>query len=150
MPTNKELGAQVDQLTKLVATLVDKLPQNEVKIDNKAETVVVKTETTGEDRLNRILGGRSNPIPEDYRAAVDEILNKEFGIHLLALSGQPAFKFTVLVPQKYTKEAPYDVRPKVITYADGTNGVKSWCEKVLGTFSEEIRARVIKERSENR
>ena len=132
-----ELNESVNKLTALITSVVEKLPSIDVK---KAEPVSL------EQRLERMLGGPSDPVPQEHRVAVDEILNKDFGIHLRGLPNIPSFKFTVLVPKKYSKELEFDPRVKVISYAEGTLGVKSWCGLVLKTFDEETRYRVIADR----
>ena len=131
-----ELNENVSKLTALITSVVEKLPPTEVK----AEPVSL------EQRLERMLGGSSDPIPQEHRIAVDEILNKDFGIHVKGLPNIPSFKFTVLVPKKYSQELEFDPRVKVISYAEGTLGVKSWCELVFKTFNEETRYRVIADR----
>ena len=134
--TNKELEQKLNQLTETVMNLVKSLPQilqPEAKVEVKPE-----------DKINRILGGQSDPVLPEYRQAVDELLNKEFGVHVK--NSPLGIKFTILVPKKYSNELEYDVRPKVVTYGDGINGVKSWCEKVLGSFNEQTKDLIIAQR----
>ena len=144
MATNKELekkvnelSTSVSQLTALITSVVDRLP----KVEKKLEPVTL------EQKLERMLGGASDPIPTDYRAAVDDLLNKDFGVHVKGLSNVPSFKFTILVPKKYSREPEFDPRVRVITYAEGTLGVKTWCELVLKTFDDETRQRIISDRT---
>jgi len=142
--TNKELEQKLNQLTETVETLksIVNLAKNLPQASNpQLET---KIEVKPEDKINRILGGISEPVLPEYRQAVDELLNKDFGIHIN--HSTLGTKFTILVPKKYSTELEYDVRPKVIPYADGLNGVKSWCEKVLGTFNEQTKALIIAQR----
>ena len=132
--TNKELEIKVNELTALVASVVGKLPKVEPSIPL-------------ENKIENVLGGQSDPVPHDYRVAVDELLNKDFGIHVKASTGLPTFKFTVLVPKKYSKEPEYDVRPRVITYAEGLSAVKDWCERVLSTFEPGLKQQIISGRT---
>jgi len=137
--TNKELEQKLNQLNETVMNWTKGLLQAPIQS-------VSKVEVSPEDKINRVLGGVSDPVPQDYRDSVNLLLNKDFGIHVKAQNGIPAFKFSVLVPKKYSKETDYDVRPKVISYADGLNGVKSWCERILTTFDESTKQQIISER----
>lgn len=99
-------------------------------------------------------GDPAYPIPTEFRTLTDTILNKNFGIRVEPLSDSPAFQFVVVVPDKYSNmPAParemykYDLRPKVITYAEGKNGVKDWLEKVYNNFSNETKAQIVSDRN---
>lgn len=93
------------------------------------------------------------PLPPEYRDAVDQTLNKTFGVQLVPMSDTPAFQLHIVVPEKYSALTPdqrkmygSDLRSKVITYAEGPNGVKSWAEKVFSSFNPEIKALIISDR----
>lgn len=133
MKTIKELEEKLNKLTEVVMTLVEKLPTKLVEAAPKPMTI------------ERLLRGQSDPVPSNYRLAVDEILNKKFNIHVKASADVPTFKFTIIVPADYTKQ-PFDLRPKVITYAEGLLGVKEWCERVFKTFDEQVRQRITADR----
>ena len=102
------------------------------------------------------LPSSTHPVPLEYRQIVDSVLNGSFGINVEGRSDIPAFTFTVVVPEKYstaTKEqlnmiGGYDIRPKTLNYADGTNGVREWSEKVFNSFSAEIKAQIVADRSQ--
>jgi hypothetical protein len=96
----------------------------------------------------------SIPVPLEYRNIVDTVLNNNFGIQIMPHSDRPSFTFTVVVPDEYSNmSAPYkemykiDLRPKVISYADGLNGVRSWCELVYNNLNPEIRSKVTEDRA---
>ena len=93
------------------------------------------------------------PIPPEYREIIDQTLNKHFGIEIKYMSDPPAMMFTISVPKKYSNmpDADWqtkglDLRSKVITFAEGSIGVKSWAEGVSNNLSSEIRAMVIMDR----
>ena len=93
------------------------------------------------------------PIPLEYQGIVGQILNKDFGIRIEPQPDAPAFIFTVVVPDKYSPMTPAqrqtqkeDIRPKVIQFSDGVNGVRLWAEKVYNNFSPEVQARIAADR----
>lgn len=93
------------------------------------------------------------PIPEDYREIVDHVLNKNFGIQVIPRSDSPHFELIIVVPDKYSsisaeqkKALGADLRPKVLNYAEGLNGVREWAEKVYENLSSEIKALVVADR----
>lgn len=91
------------------------------------------------------------PIPPDFVAVVDEVLNKDFGIELEPLSDSPAFKLSIVVPEKYSntpkeKRAGRDERVKVLPFSDGANGVRLWAEKVYENLGKETQFRITEDR----
>jgi hypothetical protein len=95
------------------------------------------------------------PVPYEYRQIIDEILNKSFGISVEPMSDTPAFTLTIIVPDKYSTMSPaqremykVDIRPKILTYADGINGVRLWAEKVLSSFNAEKKTTILQDRME--
>lgn len=139
---NVELEMKLNQLTDIVAKLVSSLPlKNGENI--KIEAPVISTE----NKIERMLGGPSDPIPQDYRDTVDSLLNNKFGVHVKANTGLPQFKFTIIVPKEYSPESGFDVRPLVIDYALGLNGVKDWCARVLNTFDQQTKNTIIADRT---
>ena len=93
------------------------------------------------------------PMPSEFRDAVNQILNKEFGIAINPLSDSPAFQFSIIVPGKYSnlpaehiKMYHADIRAKVIKYADGLQGVRAWCEMVYNNFNPTIQAQIVSDR----
>ena len=91
------------------------------------------------------------PIPPDFIAVVDEVLNKDFGVELEPLPDSAGFNFKIIVPEKYSNTPPEkrdgrDVRPRVISYAEGANGIRLWAEKVLENLGEDIKFRIVQDR----
>lgn len=94
------------------------------------------------------------PVPSGYRAVVDEILNAHFGITCVPKADAPEFELTIIVPEKYsptTREqranlGGYDIRPRVINNAEGLNGVKMWVEKVLNSFTPEVKSQIYQDK----
>lgn len=100
-----------------------------------------------------VLNAPEEPIPLDYRSLVDTLLNRHFGIKIVSKRDLPAFEFIVIVPEKYSTVTEgykavykFDIRSKVITYAEGINGVRDWCEKVWKSFTPELQAQISMER----
>ena len=93
------------------------------------------------------------PVPLDYRMLADNTLNKSFEVRVNPLSDDPAFDLIISVPKKYSN-APAghwemykaDERHKVISYADGMNGVRQFCEQVFNNFSTETKTTIIQDR----
>ena len=91
------------------------------------------------------------PIPPDFVATIDEVLNKDFGIECDPLPDTPAFNFKIIVPEKYSntpKEKRYgaDVRSKVISYSEGVIGVRLWAEKVLENLGADTKFKITEDR----
>ena len=96
---------------------------------------------------------RDFPIPPDYVEAVDFTLNKSFSIKLEPFKDSPSFLFTIVVPPRYSTLTPAqremnveDIRPKVITYAEGTIGVREWAERVFKNFNLDMQKLIIEDR----
>ena len=143
----------------LLEQLVSRLDALEQKIDKKPEVQPEVKEEHPEvpessDALNIALDGPSEPVPPEYRGIVDQVLNKSFGIHVKSDIGR--FKFTILVPEKYSSLSSgqrqimkFDMRPRVITFAEGPNGVRLWCEKVFNNFDPSMQAIIVSDRIAN-
>jgi hypothetical protein len=93
------------------------------------------------------------PVPQEYREIVDQTLNRHFGVDLKMTPGDMSFMLTIIVPKKYSNmtEGEWamkgaDLRSRVITYAEGTNGVKMWADKVFDNFASEMKAQIIADR----
>jgi hypothetical protein len=145
--TNAELEQKVSKLTELVETLVNNVPKKEIVPQETPKS-------EDESIVIRELGGPSENFPYEYRAVVDRILNKNFGIHVKSDIG--SFIFTVLVPKKYssmTDEAwkvyHFDKRVKVIPNVEGIEGVKMWVDKVFSSFTPEYQSLIVADRVAN-
>ena len=146
-PTHFELVKSVKELGERVKFLEDKLNTPMVVSTPIPE---IKTVQPGEI----IVSSATNyPIPQDYREMVNNILNRSFGIEITPRSDAPLFEFVVIVPEKYSTMTPdqkqmmkRDIRLKVINYAEGANGVRSWCEMIYNSFSQEIKGQITQDR----
>lgn len=141
----KDLTEQVGLAVTEIKEMKDiaKRDVNQLAIPDKVETPVeVKKEEPKE-----------YPVPMDYRDAVDTILNPSFGIRITPSRDLPQFEFAIIVPKEYSN-APKaywemyheDVRPRMINYADGLNGVTDWCGRVFNNFNPEIKAKIVADR----
>ena len=155
-PTIAELVASLDELKTIVSTglvainervdaITDKMAKTEpAPVVQAPASVVPETSGMPESR---------HPIPTDYRLIVDATLNKGFGINVEGMSDKPAFLFTIIVPEKYSsltveqkKIMGADIRPKVIGFAEGVNGVREWAERVFTSFNQDMRSLIVSDR----
>lgn len=147
--TTAELLADLSKVVEDLRTKVDSLLlPKEVAPVAPVRQLEVPSNT---DELDLMLGGKSDPVSSDIRQLVDEVLNKNFGIHLLSQLG--SFKFSIVVPDKYSslsedkkKMIKFDVRPKVIENAEGLNGARAWCELVLNNFDQTMQSLIVSDR----
>ena len=85
------------------------------------------------------------PVPEEYRNEVNHILNQKFGVELTPRIDIPSFEFNIIVPAEYGN-TENDIRLKVISNAEGVLGVRIWAERVLDSFSPDVKSRIALER----
>ncbi len=145
--TQKEVLAQaINTLSETVSGLSQRMVYIEEKMhEKKAEAKPLPGEVMQEES--------AFPIPMEYRRIVQDTLNQNFGIKIDSFSDKPAFMFTVIVPEEYspltTKEKEIikaDLRSKVISYADGANGVQEWVKLIYSSFNPEVQAKITGER----
>lgn len=124
--------------------------EERVTVLEETQEPVVETPKVEEAPATVTVEATSYPIPQDYRDAVNSTLNKSFGVNIIPMTDSPAFQFNIVVPAKYSplteeqrKMLGADIRTKVITYAEGVNGVKMWAEKVFSNFNAEVRALIV-------
>ena len=140
------------EVVKLVKEFGERLRVLEDKFTNPIPVPVASTVI--ENKPEIIVSSATNyPIPQDYREIVNNVLNRSFGIEITPRSDAPLFEFVVIVPEKYSTMTPdqkqmmkRDIRLKVINYAEGANGVRSWCELVYNSFSQEIKGQITQDR----
>lgn len=79
----------------------------------------------------------SVPVPPKWRAMVDEVLGTDFGINLVYPDQGSGFLFKIIVPleksnaaKDYLELYKVDIRTKAISYQDGIEGVRKFCELV--------------------
>ena len=90
-----------------------------------------------------------SPVQRDI---VNRILSKEFEVEIEPMNGS-AYKFTIVVPDKYSAIPPVqrgpkirDLRPKVLHYSDGDMGVEQWSTLVYKSFPPDTQAIMAMER----
>ena len=143
-----ELASAVAELTKLVHEIKASLDEL------KAQPVKARELNIAAPAPEPVPEEPSVPVPLEYRNIVDSVLNSNFGIQIMPHSDRPSFTFAVVVPEEYSNmSGPYkemykiDLRPKVISYADGINGVRAWCELVYNNLNPESRSKVTEDRA---
>ena len=92
----------------------------------------------------------STPVPVEYREIVDNVLNRNFGIQIEPFKDSPQFMFTIVVPEKYSNmnEAQksiqkVDLRTRVISYAEGSNGIRDWSQRVFENLNPQLQSLVV-------
>jgi len=153
------LTSKLDNLTDLSVKTLE-LVSSSAKLDQKLSQLPTVLEfpiqnpiNTTSSNLKDITTSYTTPVPLEYRQLVDNTLNRSFEIEVLPRTDIPAFEFAILVPKKYSN-APQthwdmyqsDRRSKVISYAEGINGVREWCERVFSNFNQEIKSSIVMDR----
>lgn len=107
-----------------------------------------------EDLPQAVLPEKGWGVPFEYRQIVETVLNKKFGIEVEPLADRPAFLFRVIVPKEYSNATEnhwrvygMDERVKVISLAEGINGVREWCDKVFKNFNQDMRTIIVTDRT---
>lgn len=144
----------LEELTDVIKSLSDKI---DLLVKQKDEVEVVgkpkePNPTISEsDFLNN-----AYPVPVEYLRSLETILNQKFRCQVTPLTDRPAFQFTIIVPDEYSDASPqykemykYDIRPRVVSYAEGVAGVKEWCEVVYKKFNHETQSKISADRATN-
>lgn len=83
------------------------------------------------------------PIPPAWRKIVDEILGMDFGIDVVYPQSGSGFLFKIIVPeeksnasQSYKEFYKVDIRTKALSYSDGIDGIRKFCELVKTNLSK--------------
>lgn len=136
----------IGKLTETVNLLIES--KKEQKFEEKLEQIRTLNVTASVVETPMM-----TPIPLEYRLLVDNVLNRSFGIEIIPRSDAPLFEFAIIVPEKYSTMTPaykqmykVDRRPKVMNYAEGTNGIREWCEKVFNNFNQDYRSMIVADR----
>lgn len=153
MPTPTQVLRQdVDNLNAKVDSLIDKIDKLfPMGPEKHLAVAAIPTSNLPESFVKEF--GESDPVPVDYRKAVDQILNPGFGIHSKAHTDAAQFTFTVVVPEKYSGFTPEqkamlhaDLRSRVITYGEGLAGLKEWLDIVWKSFNPDVQAQITADR----
>lgn len=150
MPKKNEIEAENKKLKEELETL--KLAVVEIRSQVKTPSVADAIPTP-KIAAKEWTEPTSEPVPADYVKVVEAMLNSEFRVRVNSDSHIPGFWFTVVVPKKYSlaseeylKVYHEDIRPTLIQYSDGIDGVKLWIEKVWNTFNPDYKAMIVSER----
>jgi len=147
----KEIEKKVEEIDKdtLILESLQKINQRLTALEEKDN---VPEELKKEPEVKE-----GHPIPEEYRGIIDNVLNKKFGIKLDYDPERPQFILNIVVPKKYSLMSKdewemmgVDMRSRTVSYADGSNGVKEWAEKVYSSFTPEIQSLIVAERKESK
>lgn len=158
MGRHKKEQVTIEKLFEAISAIMNELNAIKVKLESPVISSNVIREGTVLENTATILSNsapqiNSVPVPIDYRLIVDSILNKNFGIEINPASDRPLFEFSIIVPKKYSNAPPahwtmygMDKRIKMISYAEGNNGVRDWTERVFKNLNQEIQALVVADR----
>ena len=133
--TIKGLEQMMGDLVGVVSSLAEKVE----KLTPKTEWQVQKK--PGDDMLKKIDdkldGSNLSVVPPKWRAIVDEILGKDFGLSVSYPDSGNGFQFSIVVPKDksnapkdYLEFYKADIRTKTIGNAEGSEGVKKYCDLV--------------------
>lgn len=139
----EELQTSIRTLTELVSGLNDRLSRLEKPEETQEEPEPIK-EPEEE---------KSYPVPSEYVDIVQNVLNPRFSVKVIPANDSPTFQFIVSVPKEYSNAPPAhwdmyrcDERVRVISYAEGSLGVREFVEKVYNNFDSETRTRITTDR----
>ena len=147
-----------DKVTDAMLQLVEAVKENTVLLHSLFKSVTpvatVKELHKGVvDETPATVSDSKIPVPLEYRHVVDAGLNKSFGIEIEPLFDRPSFTLVIVTPEKYSnlseeykKLYKRDLRPKILNYADGINGVRQWAEQVFNSFNQDIRSMIVADR----
>ena len=155
MPKQLELSELLETLNKNFSVLFEKIDSLKELLTKKEIVDIPKIVISKE--LEKVEPMESTyPIPLEYRELVDKTLNKSFGVRVEPMTDALAFIFSIIVPDKYSnmplaqKEVnKVDTRLKVISMAEGINGVREWAERVYKNFNLETQALIMADRIQN-
>ena len=138
-----ELRQEIKKTQEMFKELVSLVKEEIVKKEE------VKQEVKKEEEKTEQVEGSKSFVPPEWVEVVHSVLNKKFGVEVEYFNDRPQFLFTIVVPEEYSnmsekeKEVKkVDLRSKVISIAEGVNGVRQWAETVYNNFSPEIRAKI--------
>ena len=137
--------------------IISKLDERLVKLETPpTDAVSADVTSTGTTQVEE-----SDPVPFEFRQVVDEVLNKFFEVRVKngakISDNVDGFVLTIVVPDKYSTATEYqkqsvggeDIRVKAIPYSLREIGVKEWCDKVWGTFNEDIQGQITEDKTKD-
>lgn len=121
--TKEDLNRINSSLERLTDILTTKPPETSEPVSLPSNIVAEKPD--------------QSPVPPKWRAIVDEVLGTDFGINVVYPDQGSGFLFKIIVPKEksnaakdYLEMYKVDIRTKAISYQDGIEGVKQFCERV--------------------
>ena len=133
------------QISKAINELSKEVKNPKVEIAGTADMSKIKESTippVDEAKVIEEGGTDKSPIPPAWRKMVDDILGIEFGIDIVYPQAGSGFLFKIIVPaeksnadQAYKELYKTDIRTKAVSYSDGIEGVRKFCELVKTNLS---------------
>ena len=121
----------VNSINASIAKLTEILTQPSPALGITRQTTVATNTEVNSEELDK------SPIPPSWRKIVDDILGPDFGINVHYPSEGGGFLFSIVVPleksnatKDYIDMYKVDIRKKALSYNEGIDGVKRYCELV--------------------
>lgn len=136
-----DLAKQIEGVNRTIEGLGTRLTALEVKppaasFSLQAQTPVFQTNTPTNIPDTAVSVSASVPsfftqVPQDILTTATQILGEKFTFEVQSLKDRPSFEFTIIVPAEYSQNKnEADRRTRVISNAEGINGVSQWCQLV--------------------
>jgi len=101
------------------------------------ESLVKKEEKTNQVAVDASIEPDKGVVPPKWREIVDQVLGSDFGVNVVYPDKGRGFLFKVIVPREKSNASDAhwkfyhaDIRTRAITFADGAEGIKRYCEAV--------------------
>jgi hypothetical protein len=127
--TKEDVNRINSSLEKLTELLTEKKVESAFAIQQPTSKVQVESKNPEQPD--------QSPVPPKWRAMVDEVLGVDFGINVVYPDSGNGFLFKIIVPaeksnadKSYIEYYKTDIRTKSLSYSDGIDGVKRFCELV--------------------
>jgi len=124
----------VKSVDNLIDGLVKPVPEITGTVEPAKPTPMAEAEVGGVEKM---------PIPPAWRKMVDEILGLDFGIDIVYPQTGSGFLFKIIVPEEksnasdsYKEFYKVDIRTKAVSYTDGVEGIRKFCEAVKVNLSK--------------
>lgn len=149
--------AKKEDVAAAVAEAIKPLTQAISNIQADVEQLKSTPQPSGQQsKVEKYLDNSPEPVPQDFRQAVDTILNQNFGIEIDSRETPGAFGFSVLVPREYSNATQghwetykEDRRFKAIPRVEGIEGVKEYVNRVFNNLPQDTRTQIMIDRRAN-
>ena len=129
----KSVDNLIDGLVKPVPDIAGTADMSKIK-ETAEPTPMAEAEVGGVEKM---------PIPPAWRKMVDEILGLDFGIDVVYPQTGSGFLFKIIVPKEKSNASDsykgfykVDIRTKAVSYTDGVEGIRKFCEAVKVNLSK--------------